>query len=105
MFKLNTRLLIQTLSQQSCKNHDEEMFNYIKNSLAQIKGVTTQVDDYGNILATKGKAELYPCVCSHYDTVHAIIPDKKIIQEQDLLYAFSYTKMSQIGIGGEVIAS
>lgn len=100
-FKLNTKLLIETLSQQSITGKDENIRKYIFDKLEAIKDVTVSEDKYGNIMATKGISNLYPCVCCHYDTVHSIIKDKKVKQERDLLYAFSYSNKSQTGIGGD----
>lgn len=37
------------------------------------------VDDYGNLYVTKGKATVYPCVCAHTDSVHEI-DDIKIVK-------------------------
>lgn len=100
-FKLNTKLLIQTLSLQSKHKDDEEARVYIFDKLSEIKNIKVEEDDFGNILVKKGNADLYPAVCSHYDTVYNRVPDKIIKQEKDLLFAFSYTNKTQIGIAGD----
>lgn len=104
-FKLNTKLLIQTLSLQSKHKDDEEARLYIFDKLSEIKNIEVEEDDFGNILVKKGNANLYPAICSHYDTVHYRVPDKIIKQEKDLLFAFSYTNKTQVGIGGKIIAT
>jgi tripeptide aminopeptidase len=52
-----------------------------------------------NIYITKGKAEFYPCVVAHLDTVHPIYKDYKIVKQKGTYYAFSGKK--QVGTGGD----
>ena len=42
------------------------------------KGITHEVDHMGNIIATKGSADYYPCLVAHSDTVHQINGDIEI---------------------------
>jgi len=63
------------------------------------------IDAAGNILVTKGDADIYPCVVSHMDTVHRFVPNFRIYQNannKDLLLAVSgKQKIRQVGIGGD----
>lgn len=79
------------------------MIERIEEILAEIPGVFVERDRYGNIFATKGRAEYYPLVCCHTDTVHEI--------EDYTLVDFKYgglnaikainTKGEPSGVGGD----
>lgn len=59
-------------------------------------------DEKGNILAAKGEADTYPCVCAHMDEVHdKREEDYKIHQDGDVLYGFSPKAGGQQGIGAD----
>ena len=62
------------------------------------------VDDYGNIIATKGESSLYPCFCSHLDTVHLYPNGFKLLYQEEknrkYLFACDNNKKS-VGIGGD----
>lgn len=61
----------------------------------------------GNVYVTKGQplADGYPCVVSHTDTVHKIVPDRNYSVHIDtthgIAYAFDYPTRSFTGIGGD----
>jgi len=93
--------LINILKVQTESYNSTEMENYI---LAQIKlmGLTAIIDN-GNIYTTKGIADSYPCIVSHMDSVHKIIPP----EDYDILYNDKYamginTKtITPTGCGGD----
>jgi len=112
MNRISIPLLSSTLAVQTESKDDQRMIDFIKNELKKLK-VKIQTDKYGNIYVTKGTANTYPCIVSHTDTVHSVIPDYlyKGSEEQtkgftlyragDILFAFSEVKVQQVGIGGD----
>lgn len=65
--------------------------------------ISYEVDDYGNILITKGVGP-YPCFCAHLDTVHTYSNGFNIecetLKNRDYLYAMDNFK-KRVGIGGD----
>jgi hypothetical protein len=59
--------------------------------------------DNGNIYVTKGISDSYPCIVSHTDTVHRIIPDDHftIIANDEFAIGYDRAKMSATGCGGD----
>lgn len=62
------------------------------------------IDDYSNIIITKGKADLYPCFCAHMDTVHLYRTGFNIVYYEEkgryYLHAVNNDK-KPVGIGGD----
>ena len=83
--------------------NEKSMTLYIWSKLLDLDLEPT-VDDYGNILVTKGKGPLYPCFLSHLDTVHIykngfnLMYQKK--NKRTYLYAADNDQKS-VGIGGD----
>jgi tripeptide aminopeptidase len=64
-------------------------------------GYKCNVDKRGNVYMTKGKADYYPCVAAHTDTVHPVC-EMIVRQEGDCLRAFHAEAPDvQTGIGGD----
>lgn len=97
---LDAELLVETLSVQSKSHDDKEMMKWLKEKLTSL-GLGFTEDSYGNVYVTKGKADLYPCMVSHTDTVHKILKDFGVYEAGDILFAFSESEGSQVGIGGD----
>jgi hypothetical protein len=59
--------------------------------------------DNGNIYITKGESVSYPCIVSHTDTVHKIIPDSDytIIANDKFAIGYDTAKMQATGCGGD----
>jgi len=60
---------------------------------------STKYDNYGNMYITKGKADVYPCVVSHIDTVHPFKKDFKTYKCDDFIIGLSNGE--QCGIGAD----
>ena len=95
---ININRLIETLSIPSFYGKEDLIREYIINTLNE-KNINNYVDEYGNIYATKGNTEYFPCVVSHIDTVHEIT-EYKIIEENYNLSAIK-PDGSPTGIGGD----
>lgn len=62
--------LLKELYGISARTHQEkDMIAFVSQRLSDL-GVTFTVDETGNIYATKGNADTYPCIAAHLDEVH-----------------------------------
>jgi hypothetical protein len=93
--------LMHVHSVQSKSHDDVVMSKFLIDELGKIEGVYIESDDYGNIYATKGKTDIYPCMVSHTDTVHSIVDKFKVFRDEDVLFAFNSHTGKQAGIGGD----
>jgi tripeptide aminopeptidase len=98
--RIDYKILSETLSIQTKYGQDEDMLSYIRSRLSNLD-VTVQEDSYGNIYATKGTADVYPCVVAHTDTVQSILANVNIFRSEDTIFAFDPIKRVQHGIGGD----
>lgn len=98
---INLNLLKEILTLQAPSREEEKVREYIINKIKNDLKITChlEVDKEGNLLVTKGKASLYPCIVSHLDDVHKFNPNKTIFQQGDTLFAFDGEK--QIGTAGD----
>jgi len=67
----NIKLLKQILSIPTQTGNEKLLVEYLCNYL-KYKSIPFELDDMGNIIATKGSSKHYPCVLAHTDTVHDI---------------------------------
>lgn len=88
---------------QSTVYNEKSMALYICNELDILK-IPYSIDDYGNIIVTKGKSILYPCFCSHLDTVHIYKSGFNLLYFKDgghtYLHANDNNKKA-VGVGGD----
>ena len=65
--------------------------------------ITINSDDLGNIYVTKGRADTYPCIVSHIDTVHDIIPQEEymVLDNGIEFFAIDLGTRSPTGIGAD----
>jgi len=95
--------LIDLLKVQASSDNEKLIYYYLCKWL-EYRNIEYYTDEVGNIIATKGKADIYPCVVAHMDTVHDIYSDFKIVKSKGIdnniiLKAFSQNK--QVGVGGD----
>lgn len=94
-------LLKVVLSQQSHSGETKPFRNWIKNYITlNIKGARIKVNN-GNMYVVKGKADVYPCIVSHTDTVHKINRNVQVHQQDDILFAYCSNSNRTYGIGGD----
>ena len=94
------QLLLKVLNVQSESYDTTEMEKFIINDVESL-GLEV-VYDNGNMYVTKGTGP-YPCIVSHTDTVHKIIPqeDYTIIANDEFAIGFNKAKMEPTGCGGD----
>ena len=79
-FKIDS-LLEKLYYIQSPSNHEENMRNFIIESIKKIDGIKYSTDSIGNLFVVKGNlknGEYYPCVVAHMDTVFDIIKQEDL---------------------------
>lgn len=98
---LNHELLHSILRVESCSGDTHMMEDFIYKTVEQM-GIEPACDEVGNIYATKGDAETYPCIVCHTDTVHAVTGDGIVpIIYGSRITGLNPVTMEQTGIGGD----
>ena len=108
--RLNTTssLLMELVPIQSATYKTERMQNWVNDYIEKYQSentkydIQTDKDKYGNIYVTKGKAELYPTMVCHIDTVHSINDSVSahITDNGKFIYAIDHSNGEQYGTGG-----
>ena len=98
--------LLNKLYHISSPSGDEAgMMQFIRIRLDRL-GVSHHTDHAGNIYATKGVAESYPCVIAHTDEVHSYHEKGyRVIhagqKNRNIIFGFNYLTRSHCGIGAD----
>lgn len=105
---MNTTLLRDILEVQSASGQTGRMRRFVR---AYLEGIGASVVVHKrNVYAVKGKADLYPCVVAHLDTVHDIVPENRytVHCDEGLWFAWdalAYNRKKQVGdytgVGGD----
>ena len=90
--------LIEVLSIPSFSGKEKKVAEYIIKFCLD-NNINVYSDEYGNVYATKGVADYYPCVVSHIDTVHPI-REFVVHNEDGVLFALTEDGY-KTGIGGD----
>ena len=89
---------------QSNSDMEYRMVAYITDWLT-VRGYFYEIDEIGNIMVTKGDADIYPCIVAHMDTVHNIHKSYRIVEKIDRkdgnTILTAYSKGKQVGTGGD----
>ena len=94
-------LLIEVLSIQTTSGNEFDMIAYIHRFCRENVPSAEVVIKNSNIYITKGKAEAYPCIVAHTDTVHDIHKFYKVFDDDNCLFAFNSESGKQVGVGGD----
>lgn len=102
MNKKQIKDLIKLYNLPSGSGNTQKMQKHICKILGTI-GVDFFQDDMGNIYATKGISDEYPCLACHIDEVHSNRGKYKAIYQSDLdiIFGWSYKHKDFCGIGGD----
>lgn len=109
MVQLNKDFLHKVMSVQSTSGNQSNMQYFILEEVMRLvkdEGIfiDSDIDNAGNLYFTRGEGKKgYPCVVSHMDTVHDIVPDNQfqIIRHGGTWHAFNPVKYEMTGIGGD----
>lgn len=95
-------LLYRVLSVQSESFECTKMQEFIFDECVEL-GCDVEFDKAGNLYVTKGISATYPCIVSHMDTVHKILPDNEymVIADDNIAIAYNPVKNDVTGIGGD----
>lgn len=95
------KLLKQLYHIDSQSRREQKMIVFIAGWLKE-NHIPFTLDKVGNILATKGESETYPCVCAHMDEVQDPRPeDFSVKRDTGVIYGFSPSKLGQCGLGAD----
>lgn len=96
-------LFLEILNIQSSTYQTERMTEYLLDKCLEL-GYDVEYDQ-GNLYVTKGISPdgTYPCIVSHTDTVHDIIPDSDymVVHDYNIAMAYDIKNMRPTGIGGD----
>lgn len=99
------KLMESIFKVQSTSGNMEAMSSFIYNFVDNLVDPTIDIrsDKSGNIYVTKGRADTYPCIVSHIDTVHDIIPEQDYLVLNNGLefFAIDVGLKRPTGIGGD----
>jgi tripeptide aminopeptidase len=95
-------LLKQILAVPTCSRQEQHMVEFLVEHVrqrgpARCGEVTT--DEWNNVYIRKGRADYFPCVAAHIDTVHPPRP-VEIIQQDGILFGMD-EQGQRTGIGGD----
>ena len=93
--------LREVLSTQATSYEYTDTMNFLIEKSIELGADDFEVDEHDNIYITKGKADVYPCVVSHTDTVHDIYKGYQVYQVKGNFVAFDSDTMQQVGTGGD----
>ena len=93
--------LINVLSVQSESYNSTMMEAYITHQIESMGLIA--IHDKGNIYCVKGISKTYPCIVSHMDSVHKIIPDDDyhIMFDNRMAMGVNLSTMKPTGCGGD----
>jgi len=91
--------LKSVMAVQTTSYNTKQMNKFLIDYISTIPGVRV-CKNKGNIYATKGESDAYPCVVAHTDTVHDIEKEFHVKRHKDALYAIN-DKYERVGIGGD----
>ena len=98
---MNTKLLYSLLAIES-ESHDSSVMEAFILSYARRRRWDIATDHLGNIYLTKGRAEVFPCIVAHMDTVHAITGESITpVTIEGRVTGMHASTMQQTGIGGD----
>lgn len=95
--------LLKELYGISARTHQEkDMISFVSQRLTYL-GVTFTTDNAGNIYATKGKADTYPCIAAHLDEVHEAREEgyEVLVIRDEFIIGFNSGKREFNGIGAD----
>ena len=104
---MDKNLLFLTLSVQSASHQtyfmEKFIYRFVDKLIDEGQDILMSSDGSNNIYITKGKAEVYPTMVAHMDTVHSIVPSKnyQIRSDGERMWAMDPQTGKNMGIGGD----
>lgn len=102
---LSIELMRRIFTVQSKTYENDVMQGFLLTFIRELNDMTIEYyfDNAGNFYVKKGYAKTYPCIVSHMDTVHEIIPqrDYKVLNSEKDFFAVNLSTRESTGIGGD----
>lgn len=101
MKKMEKTLLKQLYNIHACSGNLEQISDFILDKLEDLD-VFVEIDEVGNIYATKGISETYPCLACHIDQIQKTrSKDFVCIESKNIIFGYSPSKNQQEGLGAD----
>lgn len=100
-FKEMKSRMREVLETQATSYDYDDTLLFIADKCEQYGATEVEFDRFDNLYVTKGKADVYPCVVSHTDTVHDIYKGYEVIEKRGNFFGFDTSTMKQVGVGGD----
>lgn len=101
--KIDNDLLSRFLAIQAPSGREEEMVeavvSFIKSQ--EFKNIKVELDEKGNILVTKGQADLFPCFVSHLDEANAMQSNRTILKLENVYIGINKYTGKYAGTSGD----
>lgn len=81
--------------------NEKQMIQYISTLIEHLSDDIKVEVTNNNIYVTRGEAETYPCIVCHTDQVQENNKHVSVLQVDDLLLGFDFTKKKQVGLGAD----
>lgn len=98
-FNLNEYRELVNFRTLSSMKLEQDMFIFYLESLLIKQGFWTEIDEYGNMYAERGKSKLKPLIIAHVDINQRSKETPELIRVKDWLIGISVKKGTQIGCG------
>ena len=93
--------LEEVLSTQATSHDYGDTINFLIDKCYEYGADNVEIDAHDNLYVTKGKAQVFPCVVSHTDTVHDIYKGYEVLEQKGNFFGFDNSTMKQVGVGGD----
>lgn len=95
--------LLKTLLDFRTHSYSKEQdvfISYLLNYFEE-RGVTGEIDPYGNLYITKGEATVYPCVVAHTDINQDVVERPQVMHSDNFIFGMDDATGEQCGIGAD----
>ena len=96
-------ILLKTLLDFRTHSYSKEQdvfISYLLNYFEE-RGVTGEIDPYGNLYITKGEATVYPCVVAHTDINQDVVERPQVMHSDNFIFGMDDATGEQCGIGAD----
>ena len=95
--EIRREMMLEMMAVPTQSMHEDLMVHWLT-AYAVDHGYVVSTDRYNNVYITKGKAEFYPCVASHIDTVQ---PLREIEVKEEGGYVTGWLGDRRVGFGAD----
>lgn len=100
--KLDWQLLKKLYAIHSPSGKEKNMIKFLTAYIKTLPGIRLGRDAYGNLYATKGESDSFPCIVAHLDQVqHTHSRDFKAIDTRDIIFGYSPSNHGFEGLGAD----